>query len=95
MVYLQTCRSRGKIYSQVKSNFVDTLLIYAFYLIFCLNKQMPIKRNFLGNLLIFFKTNGIAQTFDRHVLKVTGKRFDLLKPKSYLNRLEDAARNAT
>ena len=30
-----------------------------------------------------------------HLLKVTGKRFDLLKPKSYLSRLEDIARHAT
>ena len=28
MAYLQTCRSRGKIYSYVKNNFVYTLLIY-------------------------------------------------------------------
>ena len=28
-------------------------------------------------------------------LKVTGKFFDLLKPKSYLSRLEDIARHAT
>ena len=30
-----------------------------------------------------------------HLLKVTGKIFDLLKPKSYLSRLEDIARHVT
>ena len=30
-----------------------------------------------------------------HLLKVTGKLFDLLKPKSYLSRLQDTARHAT
>ena len=29
-----------------------------------------------------------------HLLKATGKKFDLLKPKSYLSRLEDIARDA-
>ena len=56
---------------------------------------MPIKKFFLGNLSIFFFKNGIAYTFDRHLLKVTGKLFHLLKPKCYLNRLEDIARHAT
>ena len=30
-----------------------------------------------------------------HLLKVTGKVFELLKPKSYLSRLEDIAPHAT
>ena len=30
-----------------------------------------------------------------HLLKVTGKIFDPLKPKSYLSRLEDIARHVT
>ena len=42
MAYLQTRRSWGKIYSHVKHNFVCTLLIYAFYILFCLTKQIPI-----------------------------------------------------
>ena len=29
-----------------------------------------------------------------HLLNVTGNIFDLLKPKSYLSRLEDVARHA-
>ena len=29
-----------------------------------------------------------------YLLKVTGKSFDLLKPESYLSRLEDIARHA-
>ena len=46
-----TCRCRGKIYSHVKNNFIYTLLIYSFYILFCLTKQIP--RNVLGCLLIF------------------------------------------
>ena len=42
MAYLQTCRCRGKIYPHVKNNFVYTLLIYPFYILFCLTKQIPI-----------------------------------------------------
>ena len=42
MAYLQTCRCWGKIYYHIKNNFLYTLLIYSFYIVFCLTKQVPI-----------------------------------------------------
>ena len=55
MAYLQTCRSRGKIYSHVKNNFLYTLLIYSFIYYFVLPNIYLFKEIFLEIYRVFLK----------------------------------------
>ena len=52
MAYLQTCRFQSKKYTHVKNNFIYTLLIHSFYMLFWFSYQT-------GNYLKKFPCNSI------------------------------------
>ena len=55
MVYLQTCRCRGKIYLlNYLNNFVYTFLVYSFYILFSVTKKDTYLKKFYWKFIDFF-----------------------------------------